>query len=56
VGIEYKEARAGDYEGKIVSNDKVMKELKWQPKVDLEEGITRYIQWYKSSLLPKSKL
>jgi len=56
VEIEYKEARAGDYEGKIVSNDKVMKELNWQPKVDLEEGIARYIQWYKSSLLSKSKL
>jgi len=56
VDIEYKEARAGDYEGKIVSVEKASKELSWQPKVDLEEGIRRYVQWYRSSLLPKSKL
>ena len=51
VEIEYKEARAGDYAGKIVSNEKASKELNWEPKVDLEEGVTRYIQWYKGSTL-----
>ena len=47
VKIEYKEARPGDYEGKIVSSDKAKKELEWEPKVDIEEGIRRYIDWYK---------
>ncbi len=50
VDIEYKEARAGDYEGKIVSGDKAKKELGWQPRVDFEEGIRRYIEWYKESV------
>lgn len=47
VEIEYKEARAGDYEGKIVSGEKAKKELGWEPKVDLEEGLRKYIKWYK---------
>ena len=37
--------------GKIVSTEKASKELNWQPRVDLEEGITQYIQWYKGSKL-----
>ena len=51
VSIEYEKARTGDYAGKIVSTKKASKELNWQPKVDLEEGVTRYIQWYKDSKL-----
>ena len=51
VDIEYKEARPGDYEGKIASAEKAKKELGWEPRVDLEEGITRYIQWYKEYML-----
>ncbi len=51
VSIEYEEAKTGDYAGKIVSTKKASKELNWQPKVDLEEGVTRYIQWYKDSKL-----
>lgn len=47
VDIEYKETRAGDYEGKIVSSDKARKELGWEPEVDFEEGVRRYIEWYK---------
>lgn len=50
VAIEYKEARAGDYEGTIVSNEKVKTGLAWQLKVDFEEGLRRYIQWYKVSV------
>ena len=46
VAIEYKEARAGDYEGKVVSAEKAKRELGWEPQVDLEEGVARYIQWY----------
>ena len=50
VVIEYKEARPGDYNGAIVSSDKAKKELGWEPQVDIEEGIRRYIDWYKKSL------
>lgn len=46
VKIEYKEARPGDYGGATVSNKKAKKELGWQPKVDFEEGVRRYIDWH----------
>jgi len=46
VKIEYKEARPGDYKAKIVSAEKAKEELGWEPKVDLEEGIRRYTEWY----------
>ena len=47
VAIEYKKARPGDYSGAIVSTEKARKELGWKPKVDLEEGLTKYIEWYR---------
>lgn len=49
VSIEYKEARPGDYSGAIVSADKAKRELGWEPKVNFEEGIRRYIEWYKGT-------
>jgi len=48
VKIEYQDIRAGDFKGRIASNDKALKQLGWNPKVDIEEGIKRYIDWYKS--------
>ena len=53
VEIEYQDARAGDYQGKLVSIEKAKRELNWEPRVSLEEGITRYIEWYKENV-PKS--
>ena len=47
VKIEYKEARPGDYGGKFVSMGKAKRELDWEPEVDFEEGMQRYIDWYK---------
>lgn len=51
VEIDYKEGRPGDFEGKIVSAEKAKKELGWEPKVEFEEGVRRYIEWYKDSIL-----
>lgn len=50
VKIEYKEARPGDYAGKLVSIERIKKELGWEPKIDFEEGMKRYIKWYKRTL------
>lgn len=56
VKIEYKpEFRPGDYKGKIVSAEKAKRELGWEPKTDIEEGIMRYIEWYKNNVLAKRK-
>lgn len=47
VKIEYVPVRPGDFLGKEVSSDLAKKELGWEPKVDFEEGLKRYIRWYK---------
>ncbi len=59
VRIEYKPPRPGDYRGKVVSSDKARRDLLWEPRVDFEEGMRRYIRWYKeqelNSLVPVGK-
>lgn len=47
VKIEYIPARPGDFSGKEVSSELAKKELDWEPKVSFEEGVRRYINWYK---------
>lgn len=53
VVIEYREARPGDYSGAIVSAGKAKRELGWEPKVDFEEGIRRYLEWFKDNIAKK---
>lgn len=53
VAIEYKEARPGDWGGAIVSSDKVKSELGWEPEVDFEEGVRRYIKWYRENQIKR---
>jgi len=50
IAIEYKETRPGDYDGARVLAAKAKNELGWEPKVDFEEGVRRYIEWYKESI------
>ncbi len=47
VAIEYDSAREDDYQEELADLDKTRNELGWEPKVDLEEGIKRYIEWFK---------
>ncbi|MFC1965895.1 NAD-dependent epimerase/dehydratase family protein [Chloroflexota bacterium] len=47
VDIEYNSSREDDYAGEILDTSKAKKELGWEPKVNLDEGIERYIGWYK---------
>ena len=53
VKIEYKPPRPGDYRGKDVSSKKAKRDLKWEPVVEFEEGMRRYIEWYREAELPK---
>jgi UDP-glucose 4-epimerase len=48
VEIKYVEGRTGDSAGKECSSQLAKEELGWEPKVSFEEGIRRYIDWYKS--------
>lgn len=50
IKIEYIPARPGDYRGKDVSAEKARRELGWEPKISFEEGMQRYIEWYKKHL------
>ncbi len=47
VKIEYIPARPGDFPGKEISSELAKQELGWEPKISFEEGIKRYIDWYK---------
>ena len=48
VRIEYGPARPGDFGGKEISSQRALRELGWRPTVSFEEGIKRYIEWYRS--------
>jgi UDP-glucose 4-epimerase len=45
--VEYQEGRPGDFAGTSVSAEKTKKELGWEPRIDLAEGVRRYIEWYR---------
>lgn len=47
VKIEYVPARPGDFSGKEAVSCRAKDELGWEPKVSFEEGVRRYIEWYK---------
>jgi len=47
VAIEYISARPGDFSGKEVSSQLAKTDLGWEPTVSFEEGMKRYIEWYK---------
>jgi len=47
VEIQYVEGRPGDFSGKECVSLRAKEELGWQPKVSFEEGVRRYIQWYR---------
>ena len=50
VAVEYDSAREDDYQEALADLDKIRDELGWEPKVDLDEGIKRYIAWFKANV------
>jgi UDP-glucose 4-epimerase len=49
--IEYMPARPGDFAGKEISSKLAKEELGWEPRIRFEEGVRRYIDWYKDRQL-----
>jgi UDP-glucose 4-epimerase len=47
VKIEYTPGRPGDFSGKEISSERAFRELGWQATTKFEEGVRRYIEWYK---------
>lgn len=50
VKIEYVPARPGDFSGKEVSTRRAQAELGWETRTSLEDGVRRYVHWYKEQL------
>ena len=55
VEIQYVEGRPGDFRGKIGVSRRAKEELDWEPKVSFEDGLRRYIDWYKARELGGKK-
>jgi len=47
VKIQHVEGRPGDFSGKECLSKRAKEELGWEPKTSFEEGVRRYIKWYK---------
>ena len=54
VNIQFVEGRPGDFAGKVGVSQRAKDELGWEPKVSFEEGLRRYIEWYKSRELGRN--
>lgn len=49
VAVEYVPAREGDYKGRVVSAEKAARVLGWHARISFEEGMRRYVEWYRAS-------
>lgn len=49
VGIRYVPSRPGDFGGKKVSSERAKRELKWEAKTSFEDGVRKYIEWFKET-------
>jgi UDP-glucose 4-epimerase len=45
-GIVRTEARGGDYQGRVVSRDKALEVLGWEPRTSFEDGFQRTLEWF----------
>ena len=51
VEVRYlKQRRKSEIMETVADITKAKEELGWQPKIDFEEGVRRYIDWYKESI------
>ena len=46
--VKYKKLQVGDIQSSIANISKLKKNLKFKPKISFEEGIKRFVDWYKN--------
>lgn len=55
VKIEHGPARPGDFGGKEVSSERAKQELGWEARTPFEEGVRRYVVWFKEQQKKKEE-
>ena len=48
----YKPARPGEQKRSVLSYEKSKRELGWTPRVDLETGVSKTVEWFREHLTP----
>jgi UDP-glucose 4-epimerase len=49
IDVEFLEARPGDFRGREISAAKAADVLGWQATTSFEDGLRRYIEWYRAT-------
>ena len=52
-GIQRTEARAGDYQGRVVSREHAKDVLGWEPTTQFEEGLDSTLAWFVEQWAPQ---
>ena len=56
VEIKFVEGRKGDFSGNEISARLALDELSWKPATSFEEGVRKYIEWYRELQESKKKI
>ncbi len=43
-------ARADDFDGRVISNERAARELGWSARTPFEEGVERYVYWWRTTV------
>jgi UDP-glucose 4-epimerase len=44
--------RPGDFPGKVISNERALRELGWEARTSFRDGVRKYVEWVRSSTRP----
>ena len=54
--IKYIEKQKGDVWDTLADTTKISDELNWEPEVKIEEGLKRFVEWYKKQIGKERKV
>ena len=44
--LQFTEDRKGNFKGRFISSDKAKQMLNWEPKLEYEEAMRNYVDWF----------